>query len=163
MPRKKPRYTGVLRRRLANPRVTPIDEFVAALSERMQALADHYGLDWRAPDFWSGVGMALAHDHVEGFQVSAGKGGRPVDPGQVTLDIFLLVEVSKAHEECRPRASAYRNEAKRRRAQGIKTNEGALRKRFNNLMKDTPEALRAWRMVCKLIEADDEKKVEESS
>ena len=106
--------------------------------------------------------MALAHDHVEGFQVSAGKGGRPPDPGQVTLDIMLCVEVCKAREENRPDASAYRNEAKRRRARGIKTNEGALRKRFNRLMKDTPESARLRRMVDTLIEADD-KKGEKSS
>ncbi len=111
MAKQKPRYTGVLRRRMPNLAATSPDEWVLAWWERTQALADHYGLDRRASDFWFHLALALAGDHVEGFQIHGGKGGRPVDPGQVPLDIFLLVEVNKAHEEGRPRASAYRNEA----------------------------------------------------
>ena len=147
MARQKPRYTGVLRRRMPNPTVPPV-EWLEAYIERIIALTDHYGVDRRAPDSWEHLALALAGDHVEGFQIHLGKGGRPPDPRQTAMDIALFVEVWKAREENRTDASAYRIVANRRRARGIKMTEVTLRKRFNDLIKPGRASERMRRVIA---------------
>jgi hypothetical protein len=142
---------------MPDPTVTPIDEWVLARMARISALADHYGLDRHAPDFAWDLAQALAEAHIEGFQINAGKGGKPPDPKQVALDIALFFEVWKARKEGRTDASAYKIVADRRQARGIKTTEAALRKRFGDLMKPCPAAVRMWRGVTMLAESPDEK------
>ena len=158
MPKQKPRYTGVLRRRMPNPTVTPRDEYFVAWMERIKALVDHYGLDNRDPNYWMLLALSLAHDHVEGFQIHLGKGGRPPDPRQPVDDIVLFVEVCKARQENRTDASAYRIVANQRRARGIKTTEATLRKRFNDLIKPGTASERMRRMIAMLNEPAAEKK-----
>ena len=61
---KKPRYAGVLRRRLPDPVAEPL-EWLLGWQERMSAIADHYGLDRNAPDFNFWLAQRLLRDHVE--------------------------------------------------------------------------------------------------
>ncbi len=157
MASKKPRYTGVLRRRMPNPTVTPPDECFVAWMARIEALVDRYGLDFRAPHCWMHLALALAHDHVEGFQIHLGKGGRPPGPRQTADDIVLFVEVWKARQENRTDASAYRIVANQRRARGIKTTEATLRKRFNDLIKPGTASERMRRVIAMLYEPAAEK------
>ena len=151
-------YKGVLRRKLPSPVETPIDVWCIAHFERLEALADHYGLDSRAPGFGLDLALQLAGDHVEGFQL-AKKSGRPPKPGQVTKDIILCIEIMRAREEGRTDASAYRRAAKLRGVPEdmIEKEIGTLRKRFGDLMKPTTATVRMWRMLADFSDSPDEK------
>ena len=153
-------YKGVLRRKLPSPVETTMGVFYVAYMERLDALADHYGLDWRAPGFGLDLALQLAGDHVEGFQL-AKKSGRPPKPGQVSKDIILCIEIMRAREEGRTDASAYRRAAE---LQGVPENKiekeiGTLRKRFGDLMKPNPASFRMRHMVALLNDSPDEKKL----
>ena len=151
-------YMGVLRRKLPSPVETPIDAWCIAFHERLVALADHYGLDWRAPGYWKDLALQLAEDHVEGFQL-AKKSGRPPKPGQVTKDFVLCIEIMRAREEGRTDASAYRRAAEWRGVPEdmIEKEIGTLRKRFGDLMKPTTATVRMWRMLADFSDSPDEK------
>ncbi len=157
MARPRKPYQGVLRRRLPSPLDTPMDEWLFAQHERFVALAEHYGLDWRAPDVGLSLAYKLAQDHVEGFQIKKKPGGKS-PPGQAALDVALFVEVWKAQEEGRPASSAYRRIAKRRRQRGLHVTEAALRKRCSVLMKKGPATQRMLHaIVRRTVAAHDEK------
>ncbi len=151
-------YKGVLRRKLPSPVDTPRDVWCIAYIERLCALADHYGLDWRAPDFGLDLALQLAGDHVEGFQL-AKKSGRPPKAGQVVKDAILCIEIMRAREEGRTDASAYRRAAKLRGVPEdmIEKEIGTLRKRFGDLMKPTTATLRMWHMIAYFSDSPDEK------
>ena len=158
MARPRKPYQGVLRRRMPSPLDTPIDECLFALHERFVALAEHYGLDWRAPEVGLSLWFNLALDHVEGFQVKKKPGAKPT-PGQTAHDIALWVEVLKAQDEGRPASSAYRRIVKRRRQRGLHVTEAALRKRFSVLMKKGPEARRMLQVIVSLNRRETRKKL----
>ncbi len=153
-------YKGVLRRKLPSPVDTPMDVWCIAYIERLCALADHYGLDWRAPDYWTDLALQLAEDHLEGFQLAKNT-GRPPKPGQVANDIILCIEVMQAQKEGRTDASAFRRVAKLRGVpeDTIKKEIGTLRKRFGDLMKPTTASFRMRHMVALLSDPPDEKKL----
>jgi hypothetical protein len=156
MTNKKPRYTGVLRRRLPNPVAEPL-EWLLAWQERMSALADHYGLDRSAPDFHFWLAQKLAADHVEGFKANLGEGGRPFSPEQVARDIVLFSEVLKAREEGRTNESAYDIIIERDCARGIETKKATLRRRLGVLIKQTPASARMLIVIARLTASSDKK------
>ena len=125
-----------------------MDVWCIAFFERLNALADHYELDLRAPSYWKDLALQLAEDHVEGFQL-AKKSGRPPKAGQVTKDMILCIEIMLARREGRTDASAYRRVAKLRGVPKDKIEKeiGTLRKRFGDLMKPTAAGLRMLRTV----------------
>ncbi len=161
-------YRGVLRRRMPAPGKEAMDKCLMAWHERLVALAAHYELDWRAPDFGLSLALALAEDHVEGFKIAKDPGA-PVDPGQVALDITLFWEVLGARKKGQTDASAYRRIVKRRRARGLHGTEAALRKRFYDLVPRPrrtdgrltlkPAGWRMWRMLAMLVAPPDKKKL----
>ena len=151
-------YKGALRRKLPSPLETPIDVWCIAYIERLDALAEHYGLDSRASDHWKDLALQLAEDHVEGFQL-AKDSGRPPKAGQVTKDIVLGIEIMLAEKEGRTDASAYRRVAKLHGVPEDKIEKkiGTLRKRWGDLMKPTTAAFRMRHMVALLKDSPDEK------
>ena len=142
-------YRGVLRRRQPAAGTVSMAEWCMAWHERLVALAAHYELDHYAPNFGLSLAVALAEDHVEGFQIAKAPGAR-ADPRQVALDIALCWEVYGSQKKGQTAASAYRRIVDRQRARGLHANEATLRKRFSDLKKPGPAAWRMWRMLATL-------------
>ena len=155
-------YKGVLRRKLPSPEDTPVDEWCLAVHERIVALAEHQGLDWRLPSTTEAL-FAMGRDRVEGFQIAKKSGMKP-KPGQAGRDIALFWEVWQGRKKGQKDTFAYRRIAKRR---GVKEDEidkavTTLRKRFNDLTQPKTEAqrraaLRMWRTVVELTGEDQKK------
>ena len=123
----------VLRRKMPSPDDVSTAEWCIAAIERVVALADHYGLDWRLPGTMKAL-TAMGLNQVEGFQ-PAEKPGRKIKPRQVARDLVLFVEVYKGREKGDPDTKAYRRLAMR---WGAKEDEiekavSTLRKRYNDL------------------------------
>ncbi len=154
-------YRGVLRRKLPSPLDVSAEEYIYKVLDRVIALADHHGLDWRLPGTTEAL-LAMGRYHVEGFQI-AKKPGRKPSPKQTAHDIALFVEVTRGREEGQDDTRAYRRIAKRRGVKGeeIEKEVVNLRKRFNDLSQPKTEvqrraSMRMRRMVS-LLDKEEQK------
>jgi hypothetical protein len=103
-----PDYTGVLRQPIVwnrNCRTgllgTPaesLDRVVDDLKQRVAALHRHYGTN-ATPDGWRDLALALAHNHIDGFQIldrpKRGRGALPRTASDQFVDLRLCLDVMR--------------------------------------------------------------------
>ena len=135
-------YKGVLRRKMPSPDDVSTAEWCIAAIERVVALADHYGLDWRLPGTMKAL-TAMGLNHVEGFQPAKKPGLKP-KPLQAARDLVLFVEVYKGREKGDQDTKAYRRLAMRwgAKEEEIDKAVSTLRKRYNDLTQPKTETQR---------------------
>ena len=76
-------YTGILNEPMPLPQITLLGrtledhtaQMIEAFLHRLVALFNHYGIDPKTDDAWMHLAVALAHNHVPGFQYGERKPG----------------------------------------------------------------------------------------
>ena len=120
------------------------DKWRCAMTERMEALSDHYGYDWKSETVQ--LLMTLAMDTVPGFKTPAKKGAKPT---AVKNDLDILAGVFALKSQGMSWEKAFKGVAKKRKERGEKTRitTGSVKTRVHQLKKGGPEMDRVWRIA----------------
>ncbi len=94
-------YTGILNEPMRLPRKTLVGrtleeqnaQTIEALQHRVAALFNHYGIDPKTDNAWMSLAVALAHNHVPGFQYGGTKPGAPYT--RAGDDVTIYFEVNR--------------------------------------------------------------------
>ena len=143
----------VLDKPLPPVETTRLDVWLSAYADRLEAVAEQYGLSMASPAFTAA--LAVARDYVPGFRVRRKPGARStLDKG--ARDLILCMEMLRVELEDRPggvETAAY-DLAVRWEAKGHKTTGPSLAARYYKIKKTgvTPAMKRAAEILARDVQ-----------
>ena len=106
------------------------DQLRAEVLEKLRLLLDHYGISRDDKQYWRNLALALARDHVPGFQIAQPTKRGPKKSWMPDEEIRLHMDVSGLVQKGQTVRSACFNLANRAIYRDRRRNSEALRRRF---------------------------------